>query len=169
MAKPILYVPRPRDLLEEHFQELRRAPRKHAEALLDAYEILALLRQKGVLELLKGLVGSGEKVLEIATETLEADEVVRAIRNFVILVKILGAIEPSVLEKVVQSAALASEHEKTAQPPGLFKLLGALASPDTRRALSPLVSALQSAGRNLHAQKTERHKKPRQKVTRHGA
>src|ERR1051326_5965492 len=126
MAQIINFSPPPRDARAELCHKFECAPREHVEALLDLYAVLQLLHDKGILELTKGLLGSGEKVLGIFTETLEADEVVRFIRNLVIIVKVLGAIEPDTLQRIVDALGRNLENAKTHKPPGTLALLTGL-------------------------------------------
>lgn len=169
MAKPIDFTPPPRDPRESLRHQLRNAPDDHVEALLDTYAILQLLRDKGLLELAKGLLGSGEKVLAIVTETMERDEVVRTVRNLVIFIKILGALDPEVLEKIVNALAHSAKETKTKKPPGIMRLLGELTRPEVRRALTPLIAAMQSAGHNLKTAQPPAKEGKRKKTTRHSA
>ena len=76
MAEPILLNLPPRDPREALYQRLENAPQEHAEALLATYDILQDLHDKGVLDLLKGMLGSGEKVLEIAVNAANTPEVI---------------------------------------------------------------------------------------------
>lgn len=165
MAQPIEYEPAPRNLKRELSPQLQAAPDEHPEAILDVYAILELLREKGILEMVKDGLGSLEKVLEIATETLEREDVVRTVRNLAILVKMLGSIEPEALEKIMKSVSNATEGVKAKKPPGLLQLLSQLSSGDARRALAPIAAALQAAGRSI----PETPKEDRTHTTRHGA
>src|ERR1700752_1419210 len=98
MAKPIpLQLPQ-RDPREELRSRLDRAPLEHAEALLAGYEVLQGLHDCWVLELLRGLLGSGGKVVEAAAEAARAPEAVHAIRNLVVLGKTLGEIDPDLFD-----------------------------------------------------------------------
>src|SRR5207245_9858928 len=94
MAKPDHWELPPRDPREELSSRLNNAPLEHAEALLAGYEVLQGLHDCGVLELLRGLLGSGDKVLQIAIDVTRRPETVRAIRNMLVLVKTLGEIDP---------------------------------------------------------------------------
>ena len=167
MAQPIIFTPARREPREELLHQLEKAPNEHVEAMLDLYAILQLLRDKGLLEIAKGILGSGEKVLEIFTETLEADQVVRAVRNFVILIKIAGAIEPEALEKIVHDLGLGIERAKNGKPPGVLKIINRLRKDPARRALVPVITAIRSAGENLARGKNTHAK--RQKTKRHSA
>ncbi len=141
------------------------APEKHVEALLDLYSIAQLLRDKGILELIKDTLGSGEKVMEIFTETMETDEVVRTIRNLVIFIKLIGSIEPETLERIMKALSLKIETAKSRKPPGLFQLLKQLSNADSQRALEPVAAALQVAGQSIPRSPP----KPRTRTTRHQA
>jgi uncharacterized protein YjgD (DUF1641 family) len=169
MAEPIDFTPRPRDPRAELYQKLCKAPERHVEALLDAYAILQLLRDNGILELAKGVLGSGERVLEIVTETMERDEVVRTIRNLFVLLKIIGSLDPEMLENVLKSVSNDVADAKTKKPPGIIRLMNELSSEESRRALAPIVAALKSLGKNLPAAKSLREKGKRKKTTRHSA
>lgn len=133
------------------------SPEEHAESMLDASAILQLLRDKGVLEIIKDALGSMEKVMEVITETLEREDVVRTVRNITVLIKILGSIEPDTLENVMKSLSSATHGTAAQKPPGLLHLLSQLSSGDTRRALEPIAAALQALGRSIpQAPKEER-------------
>src|SRR5271168_2247335 len=98
MAEPIPLNLPPRDPREALYPRLENAPREHAEALLATYDILQGLHDKGVLDLLKGALGSSEKVMQILIDAGNTPEVIRGIRNLMILAKILDGIEPELLE-----------------------------------------------------------------------
>lgn len=163
MAEAIPYDHRTRDARQELYHKLQGAPEHHIEALLDLYAILQLLHDKGILEVIKDALGSGEKVLEILTGTMERDEIVRTVRNLTIFIKLIGAIEPDALENLMTALSDKVEKSKVKKPPGLLRLLGQLSSKDSRRGLETIVGALQVAGKTMPRQKKEE----RTKVTRH--
>ena len=61
MAQPILLHVAPRDPQHELNVQLQEAPAKHAEAILAAYEVLQEMHDRGVLDLMRGTLGGGEK------------------------------------------------------------------------------------------------------------
>jgi hypothetical protein len=68
MARPIpLELPK-RDAREELLSRLEKAPAEHAEAILAGFEVLQGLHDRGVLELLRGVLDGGDKILEIVVE-----------------------------------------------------------------------------------------------------
>src|SRR5580698_1307615 len=98
MARPISLELPPRDPCQELRKRLDEAPIEHAEALLDSWELLQQLHDHGVFQLLRGALGASDKLIETAVDAAKSDESIRAIRNAMILSKILGAINPDVLE-----------------------------------------------------------------------
>src|SRR4029450_152869 len=98
MANPISMDRLHRDAREVLISKLQNAPAEHAEALLAAYGILQGLHDRGVLDLVHGALGSGDKVLEIVVDAMKAPESIRGIRNFVVLIKLLGTTEPRLVE-----------------------------------------------------------------------
>ena len=104
MAEPIalkLASPDPREAL---YHRLENAPREHVEALLASYEVLQGLHDRGVLELVRGALGSSDKVLQILVDAVNTREALCGIRNLMILVRIAGTMEPELLEALAMRA-----------------------------------------------------------------
>lgn len=76
-------------------------PEQHAEVVRDAYAILRLLHDQGILGLLKDALGSTEKVMDVVIGVMESEQVVRIIRNLKTLAKLIGTVEPETLEKII--------------------------------------------------------------------
>ena len=104
-------------------RHLREAPHQHAAAILSALELLQLLHDRGVLDLLRGMVGAGDQVVDTLTAAVDNPESLRAIRNFLLLTKFFGSIPPDVLNSLVQTALQGAEREKAHRAPGLLQLL----------------------------------------------
>lgn len=149
MAQPIPMEPPKRDPREELRARLERAPVEHAEALLAGFEVLQGLHDHGVLELLRGLLGGGDKILEIAVEAAKAPETIRGVRNFLLLTKFFAGIPPDVLHSLVETARAGAEREKARKAPGLLNLAGRLHNEDSRRALSVALDLLEALGKGL--------------------
>ncbi len=151
MAQPIHLELPARDPRAELQARLQNAPLEHAEALLAAYEVLQGFHNRGVLELLRGALGSSDKVIEIVVEASKTPEAIRGIRNIILLAKILGTIEPELVEGLARSLpeaiTLAKAHEL--RPPGFLGLLREFANKNSRRGLFLFGSILESFGRNL--------------------
>jgi uncharacterized protein YjgD (DUF1641 family) len=151
MAQPILLHLPPRDPRDELQARLQEAPREHAEALLAAYEVLQGLHDRGVFELLRGALGSGDRVIEIIVDAAKRPESIRAIRNGVILVKTIGSVEPEQLEAFARSLpeALALGTAPGPQAPGFWTLFKKCRSAGFRRGLFLASSVLEALGKNF--------------------
>ena len=156
MAKPIALELPKRDPREELRSRLERAPAEHAEAMLAGLEVLQGLHDSGVLELLRGLLGGGNKVLEIVVESSKTPEAIRGIRNFLILTKTLGSIDPEVLKKfadaVPEALAGAARAEQT-EAPSFWAVLRMFRSSNLRRGIAVLNSALETLAKNFSSEK----------------
>ncbi len=157
MARPIpLELPK-RDPREELRSRLEQAPIEHAEAVLAGFEVLQGLHDRGVLELLRGVLDGGNTILEIAVEATKTPEAIHGIRNLLILTKIVGAIDPELLKKfavavpdALEGAAKAQEKE----PPGFWEVLRIVRSRNLRRGLAVMNSALEALGKNFSTEKS---------------
>ena len=161
MAQPIPLQLPARDPRTELQARLQNAPLEHAEALLSAYEVLQGLHERGVLDLLRGALGSTDRVVEVFVEAAKAPEAVRGIRNIVILAKVLGTIEPELVKGFARSLpeaiALTKAHES--RPPGFWGILKKFRNRDFRRGLVLVNSMLEAFGRNLPPEKGDDSKR----------
>lgn len=148
MARPISLELPPRDPREELRKRLEQTPVAHAEALLDSYELLEQLHQHGVFELLRGALGASDKLIDTAVSAAKSEESVRAIRNAIILGKILGSINPEVLQgiAVAVSQTLGCYEKPVVEPPGIVALLGQFRHKELRRSMALLNEFLVTLG-----------------------
>ena len=157
MAKPIpLELPK-RDPQEELRSRLEKARDQHAAALLAGLDVLQALHDQGILEILRGVLGGGNKILEIIVDASKSPEAIRGIRNLVIMTKILGSMDPEVLKKFTEAVpdALAGVAKAQATPPpGLWETLRILGSKNLRRGLAVANNLLETLGRNFSTQKS---------------
>ena len=157
MARPIpLELPK-RDPREELHSRLEKAPAEHAEAILAGFEVLQGLHDRGVLELLRGVLDGGNKILEIVVEATKTPEAIRGIRNLVIMTKIFGSIDPELLKKLAESIPDVLMGEAKAQetePPGFWEVLHILRSKNLRRGLVVVNNLLEALGRNFSSEKS---------------
>ena len=148
MAQPISLLP-PHQNGAGADRHLRESPQQHADAILSALALLQLLHDRGVLELLRGVVGAGDHLVGTLTAAVDTPESLRAIRNFILLTKFFGSIPPDILSSLVQAATEGAKREKTQRPPGVFKLLRRLGSEDSRHAIAVTLDLLESVGKGL--------------------
>ena len=147
MANPIPLDLPPRDPREELRAKLDQAPIEHAEAVLAGFEVLQSLHDSGALELLRGVLGGGDKILEIIVDAAKSPETIRGIRNFVLLTKLFASIPPELLTKLVDPVQSACSRDHAQPAPGTLQLLGRLRSEESRRAIAVALDLLESLGR----------------------
>ena len=159
MAQPIPLHLAPRDPQRELDVRLQQAPVKHAEAVLAGYEVLQGLHDRGVLELMRGTLGGGEKIIEQVVTVASGPEAISACRNLLLLVRALGEIEPALLSDLTRAVpkALVQANAEEAKPPGLFKLVSTFWNKDFRRGLAAFNDLLVMFGKNLSG-KTQQSK-----------
>jgi len=157
MAKPIpLELPK-RDPQEELRSRLEKAPDEHAEALLAGFEVLQALHDQGVLELVRGVLGGGSKILEIVVDASKTPEAIRGIRNLMIMTKIFGAMDPELLKKLTEAVPgvlVGTAKAQETEPPGLWETFRILRSKNLRRGLAVANNLLEALGRNFSTQKS---------------
>lgn len=158
MARPIALDLAPRDPRLELRRRLDEAPVEYAEALLDSYELLQQLHNHGVFDLLRGALGASDKLVESAAGAAKSEDSVRAIRNAIILGKVLGKINPDVLQCVATAAGetLGCYEKPVIEPPGLFSLLSQFRHQELRRSIALINRFLETLGQQI---KLRAHKK----------
>ena len=157
MAQPILLDVPVRDPRIELQARLQDAPTQHAEALLEGYEVLQALHDAGALDLLRGALGSKDKVLNVTVETAGSPSSVRGIRNLMLLINMLGTIEPDVLKTFTQIAPSALKMMiYRPERPGLWSLIKDFFwNQDFRHGMAALNSLLEVFGKGLCAHRKQ--------------
>ena len=149
MAKRIEFKPIPADAVEETRRRVQQAPVEHADAVLNAFATLQTLHDANAIDFLRGLAGAGDEVISQVADVATSPQSTRAIRNLLILVNLLGSIDPDTLERIVRSVIPAVTERQTAEPPSMFMIARQLFSRDARRALATGAGLLQGMGRVL--------------------
>ena len=148
MAQPIPLTVTPRSE-PASLERLDDALRNHSDAILSALQLLQLLHDRGVLDLLRGLVGAGDQLAGMATAALDSPDSVRAIRNFILLSKFFASIPPDVLDNLVRTVAAGVDREKSNRAPGMLELLRRMSSENSRHAIAVSLDLLESVGKGL--------------------
>src|SRR3954454_20834298 len=103
-----------------NLDHLGKAPAEHADALIASYELLQLLHDKGVLSLLRGLVGAGDEIAGIITKSIDSPNAIRAFRNFLLLTKFFSGINPEVQSGLGDAINNTTGGKKAKKAPGLI-------------------------------------------------
>ena len=157
MAAPIALELPKHDPAEELRSRLERAPAEHAEALLAGIAVLQALHDQGILEVVRGVLDGGSRILEIVVDAAKTPEAIRATRNLVIMAKIFGSIDPELLKKIAAAIPDVLVGEAKAQetdPPGFWEALRILRSKSLWRGLAVVNNLLEALGKNFSAAKS---------------
>ena len=138
MAQPIAMKPPVNSALEATERKLESAPLEHADAVLSAYQLLQEMHDTGTLDLLRGAFGAGDAIVNHMVQLASQPEMVRGIRNLLIVGRILGNINPDTLHGLVGEGA--------EEPPSLLALMRRMNSPESRRGLAITVAMLEAMG-----------------------
>jgi uncharacterized protein YjgD (DUF1641 family) len=150
MARPISWEKASRDPREALRKRLEQAPEQHAEALLEVYELLQQLHESGMLRLLRGALRSGDLLLETAVNAAKSEEAIRGLRNAIILGKMLGSINPDVLQGCANAMTeTLGSQEPIIEPPGIFQLFAEFRHPELRRSMALINKFLENFGNQL--------------------
>jgi uncharacterized protein YjgD (DUF1641 family) len=130
---------------------LEEAPIEHAEALLESYELLQTMHDRGIFTVLRGALGASDKLVEAAVTAAESPQSIRALRNAIILWKMLGSMNPDMLQciAVALEETFGKEQNPLVEPPGLFALLGEFREKELRRSMALVNMFLEVLGSQL--------------------
>jgi uncharacterized protein YjgD (DUF1641 family) len=153
MAHPITFKPKPHDPRAELIERIEAAPAEHGQALLAAWDLLQTAHDKGMLDLAKGLIGGKDVIAGKLAEAANMPESVAAIRNAMAGARLLGSVDPDMLQRLAQAMeGAAQEHKQEKEPPSLWQLFRRGTSKDARRGLSYLTHVLTALGRAMRGE-----------------
>jgi uncharacterized protein YjgD (DUF1641 family) len=127
-------------------RRIESAPREHAEAVLEAYDVLQRLHDTGALGLVNGLLSAEDTVIAKVTDAVSSKQAVTALR----IAMILGSALTSIDADRVHAAVTETE----THTPSLWKLLRAACSKEVRQAAGLGLSLAQIFGTSLLARKS---------------
>jgi len=134
----------PRNSREDLIRKVEQAPVAHAEAVLAAYDLLQRLHEKGMIDLLSGLLSAGDTVVERLVDVISSREMVTALRIALIFSNLLSSIDPDKLHGVISNAGK--------DAPSLLAIGKQATSKDARRGMAAAVGLLNVFGEALNAQ-----------------
>jgi uncharacterized protein YjgD (DUF1641 family) len=127
-------------------RRIENAPREHAEAILEAYEVLQRLHDTGAFGLVNGLLSAEDTVIDKVSDVVSSRQAVTALRIAMILGSALTSIDA---DRVHAAVTEAETHT-----PSLWKLLRTACSKEVRKAAGLGLSLAQIFGTSLLAHKS---------------
>jgi uncharacterized protein YjgD (DUF1641 family) len=150
MAQPIRFQAAPQDAREALRARIERAPADHGEAVLAALDLLQALHDRGVLDIARSALVSSDALLGTMVASVDTPESIRALRNLLLLRRVLGNIEPAALEGFLSGvpAGLATAFAQRDEPVSLWRIARRALSKDSLRGLAAAVTLLERVGRH---------------------
>lgn len=136
MAIPIPYRKPEVDAHAELMRQLEAAPREHARALLVSWQLLQTAHDKGILDLVHGLMGGRDIVALEMGKAMKSGEIVNLVRNSIALGGLLASLDPERLERLSGEVGKAWTEKPEEKPPSLWQLFKRATSEDGRRGLA---------------------------------
>lgn len=137
---------RPVDRREDLIRRVEQAPAKHAEAVLAAYDVLQRLHEKGLLDLISGMLSAGDTVINHAVGVISSRQMVTALRIGLIFSDLLTSIDADELHAVVAADGQ--------DAPSLFALGEQAMSKDSRHAIGVAIRLANLIGKALQKQQS---------------
>jgi uncharacterized protein YjgD (DUF1641 family) len=136
----------PRNSRDDLIRKVDQAPVEHAEAVLAAYDLLQRLHEKGLIDLLNGLLSAGDTVVDRVVDVISSKEMVTGLRIALIFGDLLSSIDPDKLHAVISNSGK--------EAPSLLTIGKQAISKDARRSMATAVGLLNVLGDALNAQQT---------------
>jgi hypothetical protein len=124
-------------------RRIESAPKEHAEAVLEAYDVLQRLHDTGALALVNGLLSAEDTVIAKVSDVVSSRQAVTALRIALILGNALTSIDADSVHAAVTEAET--------QTPSLWKLLRTACSKEVRQAAGLGVALARIFGASLLA------------------
>lgn len=118
------------DQRQRDMKEIEDALVENKEAILETLHMMGHMNERGVLPLLRGLFGQGDKVLDILVKKADTEETANTLKNLLLLVGTLGMLDVKQLEplilKVNAGVANAVEQKDSEEKTGYFDIIRSL-------------------------------------------
>lgn len=149
MAAPVPFRTfTPADERDDLVRRLEAAPREHAEALLEAYDLLEKVHSAKLMATANGLLSAGDIVIDRLANVVTAPQMVSLLRVGLILGDVVTSLDADSLHVVVAEAKSTT--------PSWFSLLRRLFSAKTRRMLGLTLGLLEVAGDSLRVREDKK-------------
>ena len=148
MAKAIEFRHfKPTNSREDLTRRIEAAPQEHADAILEAYDLLESLHRKGLLTALNGALSASDTIINKAADVVSSKEAISATRIALLFGNLLSSIDPNQIHKIL------SESEE--EPPSLLSIARLANTADVRRGMATGLALLGAFGAALPHSETK--------------
>ena len=161
----------PEEMKQQELAELGDALLKHKDAVLETLNVIGAMHERGILELLSGLFGQGEKVLHILVKAADKPENMNTIKNLLLMMGTMGMInvkqlEPLLLKLNSGIARVAETRDNDEEKTGFLDLARALKDKEINRSVTLLLNFLKGMGEETeHLEKNTNAPKAKHRQT----
>ncbi|MDP4161813.1 MAG: DUF1641 domain-containing protein [Bacillota bacterium] len=163
MAKAIKAIHRITVTEEEKRQsdlkEVEDALLTNKDVILESLDVLKHMHDRGIISLLNGLFGQGDKVLKILVKKADTKETANTLKNLLLMVGVLGTINVKKLEPILlkMNAGISRVAEKKDDQDtiGYFDIFRSLKDPEINRSVALIFEFLKGMGQETnHLERT---------------
>ncbi len=150
MAQPVpfrRYIPE--DTKADAACKVEAAPTEHADAVLSGYQLLQQLHDTGTLDLLRGMFGAGDAVVNHVVNIVSAPEMVTLLRNALAVGTLVANIDPDLLHHAIDGRP----EDKDAKAPSLWSLSKKIQTEEARLGLGVTLDLLTALGSAVKKQR----------------
>lgn len=148
MAKAIDYVPEAPERIGKKVNRLEIELAEHADAIVAAIAVLEEAHKEQFLDLLRGAMGARSAIASLLAELGSEATSVNATRNLIVLLKALGAIDPSMVSKASANVrSTLSSRASSSLAPSLWQIFKQANRQDVRRGISLMLEMAGALGR----------------------
>lgn len=137
---------------KQDLDEVENALIENKESILELLQMLNHMHDRGILSLLTGLFGQGDKVMDILVKKADTPETANTLKNLLLMVGVLGTINVKQLEpillKVNSGIARVAEEKDTDEKTGVFDIMRSLKDPEINRSVTLLLNFLKGMGQD---------------------
>jgi uncharacterized protein YjgD (DUF1641 family) len=142
MALPVAFHDfTPQNSRHDLVRRLEAAPGEHVEAILATYDLLERLHEKGLIDLVNGLLSASDTVVARAVDVASSEQTVAALRLVLIASNLLRRVDVDRVDALLTPSA--------GRPRSLWKALRLALSSNSRKGLSAAVGLLDALGAAL--------------------
>ena len=134
----------PQNSRDDLVRRIEAAPEEHAQAVLEAYDLLENLHQKGILAALNGALSASDAVIHLLVGLVSSKEAINATRLGLMLVNLLNSVDADRLDKILTASP--------GEPPSLLGIARLANDKEARRAMATGLELLRVFGAALDTQ-----------------
>ncbi|MTH54801.1 DUF1641 domain-containing protein [Bacillus mangrovi] len=155
---------------QRDLREVEDALVQNKEAILESLKLMQHMQNKGVLPLLNGLFGQGDKVLQVLVKAIDTPENANAMKNLLLMMGMLGTINVRELEplmlKVNNGVERVAKEKDTDRKTGYFDIVRSLKDPEINRAVTLLFTFLKGMGEETEHKEKNKPQEAHERVDR---